>query len=82
MWRLGVYDFTGQVIGALAVSGPAWRLSLQGLREKSMLLQVLAERLSAELGYRQAESSGQQLPFNPATPHHKSITHLDKERSR
>ncbi len=78
----GVYDFTGQVIGALAVSGPAWRLSLQGLREKSMLLQVLAERLSAELGYRQAESSGQQLPFNPATPHHKSITHLDKERSR
>ncbi len=78
----GVCDFTGQVIGALAVSGPAWRLSLQGLREKSMLLQMFAGRLSGELGYPQAEGSSLRLPFDTATPHHKGITHLDKERSK
>lgn len=54
-----VRDFTGQVIGALAVSGPAWRLSIQALRDKSLLLRQFADRLSSELGYLTSGSTGQ-----------------------
>ena len=47
-----VRDFTGQVIGALAMSGPAWRLSLQALQGRAALLRETADELSAQLGYR------------------------------
>lgn len=64
-----VRDFTGQVIGALAVSGPAWRLSLQGLQEKSLVLQEFAERLSSALGHARtdlaARTAPQSAPKNP-----------------
>ena len=60
-----VRDFTGQVIGALAISGPAWRLSLQALREKSLLLQEFADRLSSELGFASTSRPGSE-PEQPA----------------
>lgn len=46
-----VRDFTGQVIGALAMSGPAWRLSLQALQSRSALLLETAAQLSAQFGH-------------------------------
>ena len=45
-----VTDFTGQVIGALGISGPIWRLSNQALHEGAQVVQAAAERLSAEFG--------------------------------
>jgi IclR family transcriptional regulator, KDG regulon repressor len=45
-----VRDFTGQVIGAIGVSGPIWRLSLQVLQSRAKLVQTAADRLSAEFG--------------------------------
>ena len=45
-----VNDFTGQTIGALGISGPVWRLTIQALQTRAKLLQAAADRLSAELG--------------------------------
>ncbi len=45
-----VTDFTGQVIGALGISGPIWRLSNQALHAGAQVVQAAADRLSAEFG--------------------------------
>jgi IclR family KDG regulon transcriptional repressor len=47
-----VHDFHGRVAGAIGISGPMWRLSLQSLHEKSRHVQQVAGELSAELGHR------------------------------
>jgi IclR family KDG regulon transcriptional repressor len=46
-----VRDFTGRVAGAIGMSGPMWRLSLQALQEKSKNVREAAVGLSAELGF-------------------------------
>jgi IclR family transcriptional regulator, KDG regulon repressor len=45
-----VTDFTGQVIGALGISGPIWRLSNQALHSSAEIVRTAAARLSAEFG--------------------------------
>src|SRR5580700_9702794 len=45
-----VKDFTGQIIGALGISGPVWRLSIQALQSRARVVQRAAESLSAEFG--------------------------------
>ncbi|MEO8304626.1 MAG: IclR family transcriptional regulator [Betaproteobacteria bacterium] len=52
-----VYDFLGRVAGAIGISGPMWRLSLQSLHEKSKLVRQAAAAFSAELGYRGASQT-------------------------
>jgi len=47
-----VRDFTGRVAGAIGMSGPMWRLSLQALQEKSKHVREAAVELSAELGFQ------------------------------
>ncbi len=47
-----VRDFTGQVVGAIGISGPIWRLSMQALQSRAVTVQAAAKRLSAEFGYR------------------------------
>jgi IclR family transcriptional regulator, KDG regulon repressor len=47
---LPVREFTGRVVGALGISGPIWRLSVQTLRARLGPLQAAADRLSAEFG--------------------------------
>ena len=46
-----VYNFAGQVIAALGVSGPAWRLKLQVVGDKASQLRETARKLSAALGH-------------------------------
>src|SRR6202171_4482324 len=45
-----VTDFTGQIIGAIGISGPIWRLSNQALHSSAQIVQAAANRLSAEFG--------------------------------
>jgi IclR family KDG regulon transcriptional repressor len=45
-----VTDFTGQVVGALGISGPIWRLSNQALHANAQAVQEAAGHLSAEFG--------------------------------
>ena len=45
-----VYNFTGDVIGALGISGPIWRMSDQVLKSRAKLVQAAARRLSTEFG--------------------------------
>jgi DNA-binding IclR family transcriptional regulator len=49
-----VTDFTGQIIGALGISGPIWRLSIQALQNRAKIVKAAADRLSAEFGARGA----------------------------
>jgi IclR family transcriptional regulator, KDG regulon repressor len=51
-----VRDFTGQTIGALGISGPIWRLSIQALQSRAKILQAAADRLSEAFGARAATS--------------------------
>jgi len=45
-----VTDFTGQVIGALGISGPIWRLSNQALHNSAEIVRTAAARLSLDFG--------------------------------
>jgi IclR family transcriptional regulator, KDG regulon repressor len=47
-----VKDFTGNVVGAIGISGPIWRLSIQALQSRVVTVQAAANRLSVEFGYR------------------------------
>ena len=46
-----VKDFTGQVMGAIGISGPIWRLSIQALQSRAQIVQAAARRLSSEFGH-------------------------------
>ena len=52
-----VYNFTGDVIGALGISGPIWRMTDQVLQSRAKLVQTAAKRLSAEFGARDIAKS-------------------------
>jgi IclR family transcriptional regulator, KDG regulon repressor len=52
-----VYNFTGEVIGALGISGPIWRMTDQVLQSRAKLVQAAAKRLSAEFGARDTGKS-------------------------
>ncbi|MBS0532838.1 MAG: IclR family transcriptional regulator [Proteobacteria bacterium] len=45
-----VYDFSGQVTGAIGISGPVWRLSIQGLQSRAKTLAAAARTLSEAFG--------------------------------
>src|SRR5262245_49609792 len=45
-----VHDFSGQVVGAIGISGPVWRLSIQALQTKSRDLAGAANSLSEAFG--------------------------------
>jgi IclR family transcriptional regulator, KDG regulon repressor len=45
-----VHDFSGQVVGAIGISGPVWRLSIQALQTKSRDLMDAAKYLSEAFG--------------------------------
>ena len=45
-----VKDFSGRLIGAIGISGPIWRLSIQALQSRAKLVEAAATRLSAEFG--------------------------------
>ena len=47
-----VYNFTGEVVGALGISGPIWRMTDQVLQSRANLVQAAAKRLSGEFGAR------------------------------
>lgn len=50
-----VRDFTGQVVGAIGISGPVWRLSIQALQSRARNVKEAADRLSAAFGAPVAE---------------------------
>jgi len=45
-----VHDFSGQVIGAIGISGPVWRLSISALQSKTRIIGEAAKRLSEAFG--------------------------------
>ena len=51
-----VHDFSGKVVGAIGISGPVWRLSIQALQNKARHLDEAAKRLSEAFGASQAST--------------------------
>ena len=45
-----VKDFTGQIMGAVGISGPIWRMSEQVMQSRAKSVKAAANRLSAEFG--------------------------------
>ena len=45
-----VYNFTGDVVGALGVSGPIWRMTDQMLQSRAKAVKAAGSQLSAEFG--------------------------------
>ena len=52
-----VKDFTGQIVGALGISGPIWRLSNQALQGRAKIVQTAASRLSTAFGAEHPKSA-------------------------
>jgi DNA-binding IclR family transcriptional regulator len=52
-----VRDFTGQIIGALGISGPIWRLSNQVLQSRAKTVLASANRLSDAFGAKDPAKS-------------------------
>ena len=48
---LPVRDFSGRVIGAIGISGPVWRLSIEALQRRARAVRAAADRLSGEFGF-------------------------------
>jgi IclR family KDG regulon transcriptional repressor len=46
-----VLDFSGQTLGAIGMSGPVWRMSIQTLQSHAAIVRRAAARLSATFGY-------------------------------
>jgi IclR family KDG regulon transcriptional repressor len=46
-----VRDFSARTIGAIGISGPIWRLSIEALHKRARSVRAAADRLSAEFGY-------------------------------
>lgn len=59
-----VRNFAGQVVGAIGISGPVWRLSLAALQEKARLVRERAAALSAEFGYADPSASRRASELN------------------
>ena len=49
-----VHDFSGQVIGAIGISAPVWRLSIQALQGKARNISEAARKLSEAFGASQS----------------------------
>lgn len=47
---VAVRDYTGQVVGAVGISGPIWRLTIQALQGRVKLIRDAARKLSSEFG--------------------------------
>ena len=58
---LPVRDFSGEINGAIGISGPVWRLSIEALQKRARLVRAAADRLSGEFGY-----SGDSAPIRAA----------------
>jgi DNA-binding IclR family transcriptional regulator len=52
-----VYDFASRVAGAVGISGPVWRLSLQALQDKAEQVRAAAKLMSAQLGYQEKKAA-------------------------
>lgn len=46
-----VRDFSARTVGAIGISGPIWRLSIDALHKRARNVRAAADRLSAEFGY-------------------------------
>jgi len=55
---------TGQIVGALGISGPVWRLSIQALQSRAKMLQGAADRLSLIFGAKDFGTNGAASPPN------------------
>ena len=54
---VAVHDFAGRVAGAVGISGPVWRLSLQSLQDKVQHVRAAAKLISVQLGFQDKKAT-------------------------
>jgi DNA-binding IclR family transcriptional regulator len=54
---VAVHDFAERCVAAMGISGPAWRLSAQALKQKSRQLSAAAAELSALIGFNGSDKA-------------------------
>ena len=59
-----VLDFSGQVLGAIGISGPVWRMSIQTLQSHARIVRRRGFQLSAVFGF--AGPAVRQIEAEPA----------------
>ena len=59
-----VRDYRGEVIAALSIAGPSFRIGGQQIAALSQLVMAAADRLSASMGYR-GKAESERKPTNP-----------------
>ncbi len=57
-----VYNFTGEVVGALGISGPVWRMTDQALQSRAKNVRAAATRLSNEFGAKGSRQTAVSRP--------------------
>jgi IclR family KDG regulon transcriptional repressor len=55
---VGVYDFTARLVGAIALSGPAWKMDAARIQERIRLLRDTADKISLQFGYDARDHRG------------------------
>ena len=50
-WRCRCAISAARSIGAIGISGPVWRLSIEALQKRARIVRAAADRLSGEFGY-------------------------------
>jgi DNA-binding IclR family transcriptional regulator len=60
-----VRSFTGQVVAAIGISGPVWRVSLDRVAELTEVVRLMAHRLSQHLGHPDQSKTTEARPVRP-----------------
>jgi len=75
-----IYNFTGHAVASLGLSTPVWRLAIGDLEAKASVLRSLADRLSAEFGYRaEAEAVSEEKAAQGASRRKARVTAVAAE---
>jgi DNA-binding IclR family transcriptional regulator len=60
-----VRNFTGQVVAAIGISGPVWRVSLDRVGQLTEFVKAVAQRLSQQLGHPGEQRNNTDHPHAP-----------------
>lgn len=60
-----VRSFTGQVVAAIGISGPLWRVSLDRVADLTGVVRIMAHRLSQHLGHPDHSKTTEARPTRP-----------------
>ena len=75
-----IFNFTGRAVASIGLSTAVWRVAIGDLEAKALALRCLADRLSAEFGYRtEPEAESEEAASQGATRRKARVTAVAAE---